>query len=117
MRPTHRSVLSVNLLTTASNDLLSVSDVQPTVQLDPTGLQSEVIGFVSGAADDAEGFIATSLRNKLLEPDTQTRLSKLLTKGVRTKFPSVCRLIQARSTSGDYMLHFTTGPQPLLPCV
>jgi hypothetical protein len=109
--------LSIRVLTDASGGRLGVADAQVTAQLQPTGVQSDVIDFVSGATDTAEELIAASMRNKLLEPDTQTRLGKLLTKGLRTKFPSLCRVIQASAAAGDYTLRFTTAAQPGLPCV
>jgi uncharacterized protein YbcI len=108
--------LSIKFIPGASNDLLTVTDAQVSVQLEPTGTSSEVIDFLGGITTSAEEQIASTMRTKLLEPQTRAQMAKLLTRGLQAQFPDMCKVVTAQVIGTDLVVRFTTPLQPGLLC-
>jgi hypothetical protein len=108
--------LSIKFIPSASNDLLTVADAQVSVQLAPTGTSSEVIDFLGGITTSAQEQIATTMRAKLLEPQTRQQMAKLLTRGLQSKFPDMCKVVTAQVSGTDLVVRFTTPLNPNMLC-
>lgn len=109
--------LSVRLVPAVLDGMLTVGDAQVTVQLEPQGVQSELIDFFVGATTIAEDRIATAMRAKLLDDQTKTALGKVLTAALRFKFPDLCRVVTAQVVGSDLVIQYQAPPSPGLPCL
>src|SRR5262249_50405736 len=96
--------LEITLVPTAQDGLLTISDVQTSVDLEPQGVRSELIDLFVGATTIAEARIATILRAKLMEPQTRQSLGMLFTRGFQTVHPDVCRVMDARVVGTDLVV-------------
>ena len=103
--------LEIKLVPTAQDGLLTVSDVQTAVDLEPQGVRSELIDQFVGATTIAEQRISTILRSKLMETQTRAALGMLLTRGFQAGYPDLCRVWDARVVGTDLVVLYQKTPQ------
>ena len=108
--------LSIKLVPGARNGELSVTDVQVSTMLQPAGTSSEVLNFLAGVTTKMKEQIATTVRAKLLEPQTRQDVGELLTKGAKFKFSDMCHVVTAQVIGDDLVMLYTTPIVPGASC-
>jgi hypothetical protein len=108
--------LTIKLIPAVLNGMLTVGDVQVAVDLEPQGLPSNVIDFLVGATNLAEGQIAGQIRTKLMEDQTRKDLGELVVNALRSPFPELCRVVQAQvvggNPNGTLVIRYEDGYKP-----
>ena len=102
--------MEIKLAPTAQDGLLTISDVQISVDLEPRGVRSELVDLLVGGTTIAEERIANTLRAKLMETQTRQALGMLFSRGFQSVNPDVCCVMDAHVVGTDLVVVYQKLP-------
>jgi hypothetical protein len=98
--------MTIHVFPGVQNDAVTVLNVTVDVQLEPQGVQSELIDFFTDVSSEQEVNIAEKVRNRLLEPENRAKLGTVLMKVLQHKFPNLVRVRSSQIVGGEWVVRY-----------
>jgi len=98
--------MTIHLYPAVQGDTLTLSNATVDVQLEPTGLQSDLIDFFFDVSDEQEVSIADKVRNRLVTPENRAKLGQVLFKVLQHRFSDLDKVLSSRINDTDWVIRY-----------